>query len=127
MELLILVVVLVIAAVVFLLAFSSAKVGARDQRRVIDVTQIQKALTVYFQENGYYPYSTGDHPPSGITAYLDTWPTAPAADGRCSASQNTYLYTQRNQGDDYSLTFCFGRRTAGLSAGPHTLNSQGLQ
>jgi type II secretory pathway pseudopilin PulG len=120
----ILIVVLVIAALVLGLSFLSAKTEARDKKRVIDITQIQTALNVYFTENGFYPATTSNGIPDGIKTYLDFWPTPPGADGGCSAEQNNYTYVQKEQGANYLLTFCLGRGVNALPKGYQAVSAE---
>jgi type II secretory pathway pseudopilin PulG len=126
-EALIFIVIVFLGLVVVLFAFLSAKSSARDQQRLADVGSIQQALQIYFTENGFYPNGANVAMPVGMDNYLDRWPQAPAADGRCSSAQNSYVYSQRSNGSDYVLTFCLGASTKGVASGPHFLNSKGIQ
>ena len=125
-EALILIFILLLAVLDVGLSFLSARTAARDRIRLADVSQIQKALNVYFQENGVYP-AAAQNQPAGFDAYLESWPVAPAADGRCSQVQNTYAYAQKSQGSDYSLTFCLGQGSGSIAAGAYTLTNQGIK
>lgn len=116
-----------IAAITVLVAFTSANVSANDQIRLKDISQIQKALKIYFDENGYYPQSNGAGIPSGINNYLDFWPQAPDPNNKCSWQQNTYYYIQKNSGQEYLLTFCLGRSYKEFSAGVHSADSKGIR
>jgi hypothetical protein len=118
-EFLILIIILLVTGIVVSTAFFSARVEAKDQRRLADVTQIEKALSLFFQENGFYP-SSQNNTPSRINEYLDFWPQAPKADGNCSSTQNNYIYSQKAGGDDYLLTYCLGK------IGPQFINSKGI-
>lgn len=126
-ESLILIVIVFLGLVIVLLAYGSAKSSARDQQRIVDVGVMQKALQIYFTENGGYPDGTNVVIPVGMDNYLDRWPQASVADGSCNSAQNNYLYSQKSNGSDYLLTFCLGASTNGLSAGPHLINSKGVQ
>jgi type II secretory pathway pseudopilin PulG len=126
-ELLIFIVIVGLLVLTILLALFFAQSSARDKQRMRDVIAMQTALRVYFTENGFYPPGMGTQMPENITGYLDRWPLAPAASGSCTASQNRYVYSQKSSGLDYTLTFCLGQKTAGVSAGMHTLTSKGIQ
>lgn len=94
---------------------------------MIDVGQINQALQIFSNENGFYPYGLNVAMPVGMGDYLDRWPMAPVADGSCSQIANEYLYSQKSNGTDFTLSFCLGQATNGLAAGPHALTSQGIQ
>lgn len=108
-----------------LLAFFSARTQAANNNRVADVTQIQAALKIYFDENGFYPPGSGT--PTGFNEYLDFWPTPPKPAGSCGRGTDVYSYSQRSLGSDYSLTFCLSSSASGLRPGIYTLTSRGLQ
>ncbi|OGE82898.1 MAG: hypothetical protein A3B10_02470 [Candidatus Doudnabacteria bacterium RIFCSPLOWO2_01_FULL_44_21] len=116
----ILIVIAVIVVLVTSLAFFSAQTEARDQIKMIDVSRIQKALKIYFDENGFYPYSNNGQP-IGINNYLDFWPKPPSADSNCSSTQSDYNYVQKNNGGDFTLTFCLAKARLQI------INSQSTQ
>ncbi len=124
---LILFVIIGLAIITVSWSYVTARVQARDEQRLIDIGLIQKALTIYFTENGFYPYAGIIDEPRGMDNYLQPWPTPPPSDGSCSAIQNRYVYAQKSNGSDYSLSFCLGRQTNGLSAGEHVLSLKGIQ
>lgn len=126
-ELSILIVIISLVLLVILGAYLSARVSARDEQRVVDVAAMQKALQAYFTENGFYPSGSSTLLPVGIGSYVDRWPTASSPDGNCTDLQNSYLYSQRSDGSDYSLSFCLGHKAKSISSGAHTLTSKGIQ
>jgi len=80
---------LVVIAIIGLLAtlavvaFGSARAKARDAKRKADIALIQKALDIYFDEQGMYPASGGATAPNGgwtnsNDASWDTFQTAVA-------------------------------------------------
>lgn len=80
----------------------------QDTRRKNDLAQLQKALEIYYQDNGEYPLShqgsiSLDGGPNGVidwgdpwTPYIDVLPRDPVA------SQN-YAYYVGNSGQSYAL------------------------
>ena len=108
-----------------ILALSSARHSAANQNRLADITQIHEALKFFYDQNGYYPY--GSPLPEGIGDYLDHWPIPPTPAGICSSISDTYAYSQKSSGNNYSLTFCLSAKTSGLAAGMHTLSSGGIE
>jgi len=122
----ILMVIIVLGSLTILLAYFSAAGLARDRQRLTDIGQIDQALQIFLNENGFYPYGTSVQVPVGMDNYLDRWPSAPASDGSCSMLQNEYLYSQKSNGTDFTLSFCLGQETNGIVAGSHTLTKQGI-
>lgn len=82
----------ILTAALFLAVISPAKAKARDARRYIDLTQIQKALEVYYTDNDKYPLSTSTFEIQGAPwgspwqPYLSTVPNDP------SSPNKTYSY-----------------------------------
>jgi len=64
-ELLVVVAIMGLLATLAMFAFSSSRGKARDAKRKADIAQIQKALDMYFQDNGTYPASGGATAPNG--------------------------------------------------------------
>jgi uncharacterized protein (TIGR02145 family) len=84
---------------------------------------MQTALELFFNDEGRYPttvefnagsiYSTSTN---STTTYMAIIPSAPApADGNCSTNGNTYVYEQRENGNNYSIDFCLGGQVASLT------------
>jgi type II secretion system protein G len=68
-ELLIVVVVIGILAAIVIVAYNGVQARARDARRLADIQTVNKALQLYYIDNGSYPITA----PSGMsTAYTDT-------------------------------------------------------
>lgn len=117
-----------------------AKEQSRDAKRIADVRQIMTAAELYFNDCGTYP--PGDKvvldgeglagcdgwaaTPSGTLYMQATSPAPTPIDGNCTEAQNSYAYTQLDNGNDYSITFCLGAATGGLMAGPNEATPMGL-
>ncbi|HMQ02014.1 MAG TPA: hypothetical protein PKD79_03030 [Candidatus Doudnabacteria bacterium] len=108
---------------VVLVALGSARAKARDAQRVADVRLIGVGLESYYVQRNSYPVNLSDLVPN----YLDSVPTAPTPpDGDCTDISNKYTYSYVSS-NEFFLRFCLGSDTGGLSAGVHTLSSNGFQ
>ena len=100
--------------------------NSRDAKRVADVRQLMTAYELYFNDNGHYPLAQ-DGKAVGLDAtYMPTTLIAPTPlDGSCNDFYNTYWYTALDGNgapttttpSRYTLTFCIGEPTGGLSSG----------
>ncbi|OGE78886.1 MAG: hypothetical protein A3C85_04320 [Candidatus Doudnabacteria bacterium RIFCSPHIGHO2_02_FULL_48_21] len=79
-ELLVVISVIGLLASVILIALNSARVKARNTKRLADMRQIQTALALYYNANGQYPLDSNEagcncdysHVPSGASDFLPT-------------------------------------------------------
>lgn len=71
-ELLVVISIIGLLASVILVSLSEARVKARDLRRRTDIAQLQKAIEMYYQDNGVYP-TTSIFPAATYAAYLPVW------------------------------------------------------
>ena len=130
-ELLVVIAIIGILAVVATVALNNAREKSRDAKRVADIKQVQTALDLFFNDAGRYPtdneWVSGALSYNGQT-YLTIIPAAPnPPDGTCGTGNNSYSYTQINNGDSYTLSFCLGNNTGALaSAGEKCATPLGL-
>ena len=124
-ELLVVIAIIAILATLAVVALQNSRASARDAKRLADVKQMQTALELYFNDNNSYPTSiTSTIATSGIV-YMTTIPTPPTpVDGDCTTENNNYTYS--SDGSTYSITFCLGKQTAGLSSGAKVLTRDGI-
>ncbi len=127
-ELLVVVGIIAILSSLIVVYFNTAKMTARDSRRLADVKQIQLALKMFYNDVGIYPTTVtiGSSIANGGTNYLLRVPSnpTPRADNGCA--DQDYQYTQLESGARYSLSFCLGDVTDDLNAGSHTATANGI-
>jgi len=140
-ELLVVIAIIGLLASLAMIALNSARLKARDARRLADVRQIQTALEMYFLENNRYPpppappgiienlclSSNGGWRPDclGIT-YMAKAPSNPRPrnDGICPDVPYTYAVGAGNT--TYQIYYCLGSAVGGIIAGPHQATPAGL-
>jgi prepilin-type N-terminal cleavage/methylation domain-containing protein len=112
-ELLVVIAIIGLLATLSVVALNSARVKARDAKRVSDIKQIQTALEMYADSaaDGLYPAAT-----SSLSTQMPTFPTNPSPrnDGGCANSDYVYARTGATAGSSYTLTYCLG---SGANAG----------
>jgi uncharacterized protein (TIGR02145 family)/prepilin-type N-terminal cleavage/methylation domain-containing protein len=124
-ELLVVVAIIGILSTLAVIALQSSRADSRDAKRLADVRQIQKALEMYFLENGSYPSDISSGIASGTTIYMAQIPVAPTpADGECPSYNNTYTYTASSS--SYTLDFCLGSKTGEFNAGGKRATNEGI-
>ena len=124
-ELLVVIAIIAIIATITVVALQNSRANARDAKRLADVKQMQTALELYFNDNGSYPTSVTSTIASGSNIYMTTLPIAPTpVDGSCTTTTNAYTYS--SNGSTYSITFCLGGRTSGLSSGDKIATRDGV-
>jgi len=123
-ELLVVVAIIGLLATMSIVALNTARAKARDAKRVGDIKQIQTALELYYNDNSAgYPGTTASLTP----VYMGSVPTAPLPfDTAACSALNAYKYTVGTNNTTYTLTYCLGAATGGISAGPATATPAGL-
>lgn len=132
-ELLVVVAIIGILASIVLININNARKKARDSKRIAEIEQIQRALEMYYNDNGTYPISGNCNAttPNGgwcnsvqslsdghwirqgelnLGSYLSTDPIDPKQGGSATwgAGGNTYYYFSRNYGESgqwYMIVF----------------------
>ena len=132
-ELLVVIAIIGLLSTLSILALNSARARARDAKRVADIKQIQTALEMYYNDRGTYPSAveSGKNISTGSVVYMSEVPTAPTP-ADCTTG-NGYAYTGiqgtalAGSYNTYTLTYCLGYQTGGLSAGPGTATPAGIK
>lgn len=127
-ELLVVISVIAVLSTLTVVYLETARMTARDTRRISDVKQIQLALKMYYNDTGMYPtYVTINNSiANGGTNYLLRVPSNPTPRNDNGCDDQEYQYTQLENGQGYNLTFCLGDRTDDLDGGSHSGTHNGI-
>lgn len=120
-ELLVVVSIIGLLASIVLVSLNSARAKAREARRLADLQQIDRALALYYSDNGSYPGSlalanwydindnnypdTSGFPPCGTTGGLV--PYLPNVCQLKDPQGNTYVYVNYNNNQSYRTGAAF--------------------
>lgn len=129
-ELLVVIAIIGLLSTLAVVALNNARMKARDAKRISDIKQIQTAVELYYNDASAYPATVIGGSPivnAGVT-YMSSVPTnpTPVNDGGCAAD-NAYTYASVSPYSTYSLTYCLGGTTGGVSSGTHTAYPGGIQ
>ena len=108
-ELLVVIAIIGLLASIVIASLSTVQAKARDARRVEDVNQLQKALTIYMSNIGTYPISTATTTltsTSTVGAALIANEAMPAMPKDPTDPVYTYQYISNSIGSTYSINFC---------------------
>lgn len=107
-ELLVVIAIISLLSSVVLTSLNAARSKGRDAKRLSDVSEIQKALALYYSDHGSYPImSWGNSIPSGywstltnalVPDYLPSMPKDPTNQGTDNFSGYNYAYFAANYG-----------------------------
>ena len=126
-ELLVVIAIIGLLSTLSVVALGSARQKSRNAKRVADIKQIQTALEVYFNDNDSYPpsvtFGTGSIATSGVT-YMSIVPSNPTPYDCTPGSEYTYAY--EDSGASYTIEYCLGEDTGGLSSGVQHATPAGI-
>jgi general secretion pathway protein G len=128
-ELLVVIAIIGLLSTLAVVALNNARQKSRDAKRVSDIKQVQTALELYYNDANSYPTTSPFD--SGSIAYSSTTYMAvspsnpsPKTDGGCPDSD--YIYTVQDTGASYTISYCLGGATGGLTAGTKTATPAGI-
>lgn len=129
-ELLVVIAIIGLLSTLAVVALNNARQKSRDARRVSDIKQIQTALELYYNDENGYPATAvvGGAIKGTVATYMTVIPSNPKpdTDGDCT-SGNQYTYTQTDSGASYTLAYCLGAATGGITSSNHTATPAGIQ
>lgn len=128
-ELLVVIAIIGLLSTLSVVALNNARARARDARRVADVKQIQTALELYFNANNSYPAhavaTASDALATSLEEFMNPVPSAPTPEDCSVTGGNEYKYSSGGT-STYSLSYCLGNDTGGISAGTRTANQSSI-
>jgi prepilin-type N-terminal cleavage/methylation domain-containing protein len=135
-ELLVVIAIIGLLATLAVVALNSARVGARDAKRLADVRQIATALELYNDNHGGYPTQTSIAElgvelrclgSGGFSAtlncpnpYMAVIPAGPGNPG------SGYYYTSLSDTEYYVIRFFLEGKSGGFGPGNHYLTPEGI-
>jgi len=102
------------------MSLENAKKFARDAKRISDIKQIITGLELYYNNYGRYSNSLQS---DEILLYNPSNPKP--NDGEC-AEDTEYVYTVKDNGQSYALTYCLGEDVGRVPAGYNTATPSGV-
>jgi len=124
-ELLVVIAIIGLLSTLAVVALNNARMKSRDAKRVSDIKQIQTALELYYNDQNGYP-AVLNSIVTGTVAYMAALPTNPTpVDTGCTGS--VYTYTSASPNSTYTLAYCLGGATGGITAGVHTAYPGSIQ
>lgn len=129
-ELMVVIAIIGILATLILVTLDNTKSTARNTRRLADIKELQLALKLYYNDNGFYPtaITAGTSISRNGVNYLLRVPENPKpwGEGNCSEFNSDYQYKQLEGGKRYSLRFCVTEKTDDLSSGTKLATANGI-
>ena len=113
-ELLVVIAIIGLLASIVIASLSTVQAKARDARRVEDINQLQKALTIYLSNAGTYPVSVATTTltsTSTVGAALIAGEAMPTMPKDPTDPTYTYQYISNAIGSTYTLNFCLETNT----------------
>ena len=134
-ELLVVIAIIGLLSTLAVVALNSARLKARDAKRIADIKQVQTALELYFNDQSNYPGATGTLGSTNFAclgtggfssagcagAYMGLVPSNPTPQG------TAYVYTSDGSAGTYSIVFSLEGQTGGLGTGLHTATQNGIE
>jgi general secretion pathway protein G len=127
-ELLVVIAIIALISTLAAVYFNTARLTARDSRRLMDIKEIQLALKMFYNDTGFYPtaITAGSSIANGGTNYLLRVPANPTPRDDNNCPDQEYYYQQLEAGQRFSLGFCLGDKTDELDGGVHTATANGI-
>lgn len=114
-ELLVVIAIIGLLATLSVIALNTARMKARDARRVSDVKQIQTALEMYFDSNAAYPSKADfDTPTKSLKQFINVIPVNPSPqnDSGCTGFADYVYAASGTPVSTYTLTYCLSTQSS---------------
>jgi len=126
-ELLVVIAIIGILSTLSLVFLNNIRSQSRDAKRIVDISQMQKALELFYYDQGRYP-TTEEWSAGGLKffnsyeyiVYLNKIPEAPLG-GYCL---NNYVYSPGNNNSRYAINFCLENDKGNLSSGLNFIKNE---
>lgn len=122
-ELLVVIAIIGILATLSLVSFNVIRSKSRDAKRIADISQMQKALEIFFSDQGRYPtqeeWNSGVLEVENIT-YLNKIPEATLS----KYCPNSYAYSPDISSSQYTINFCLENDRDILNSGLNFVRSE---
>lgn len=109
LELLVVVAIIGIVSAAALVLLSDTRARSRDARRLQDIRELEKALNLYYAENGNFPVSVSTTTLTGSDSLSNTLVNGDFLAGGISDPVHptyTYSYGTNSEGSDFTIGFC---------------------
>jgi len=101
-ELLVVISIIGLLASVVLVSLNSARLKARDAKRIADLRQLATAMELYVNDNGQYPTVTGS---ASVGAFVASWATSTLSSAYVSKMPNDPLNVTGQYGYYYAVGY----------------------
>lgn len=131
-ELLIVIAIIGLLSTLAVVALGSARVKARDSKRLADLKQLQTALELYYTDQNAYPsgsavdLGTGSYACLNSAGFAATGCASPYM-GQVPVDPKTGYYKYTSASSSYTIDATLEGAVAGLSAGPIQLSPAGIK
>lgn len=127
-ELMVVIAIIGILATLIMVTLDNTKTTARNTRRLADIKELQLALKLFYNDNGFYPtaITAGSSISRNGVNYLLRVPENPKPWNDGSCLNQDYIYKQIENGKRYTISFCLSDRTDDLSSGTKLATANGI-
>lgn len=126
-ELLVVIAIIGILSSIVLVSLNTARMKARDARRLADIDSIKKALSLYYSDNNTYPVSVSTttlNATDPISAALVGAGSIPSVPADPQSPTYDYSYSTPADGQSFTIGFCVEADNNSYTAGCNNFVTQ---